>query len=83
MLLWKKQNMHVLLSMWCLCKALACSTISIRKNKAKNLRRKTRRWILKWLWARSNMTAGLTVRSEEKQEKEKRKKKKTKRHDLD
>lgn len=60
--------------MWCLCKALACSTISIRQNKAKNLRRKTSRRILERLWARSNMTAGLTVRSEEKQEKERRKK---------
>lgn len=61
--------------MWCLCKALACSTISIRQNKAKNLRRKTSGWILESLWARSNMTAGLTMRSEEKQEKERRKRK--------
>lgn len=60
--------------MWCLCKALACSTISIRQNKAKNLRRKTSRWILERLLARSNMTAGLTVRSEEIQEKRKKKK---------
>lgn len=60
--------------MWCLCKALACSTISIRQNKTNTLIRKTSRRILERLWARSNMTAGLTVRSEEKQEKERRKK---------
>lgn len=67
--------------MLCLCKALACSTISIRQNKTNTLIRKTSRKILERLWARSNMTAGLTMRSEEYQEK--RKKKKTKRHDLD
>lgn len=61
--------------MWCLCKALACSTISIRQNKTNTLRRKTSRRILERLWARSNMTAGLTMRSEEKQEKERRKRK--------
>ena len=60
--------------MWCLCKALACSTISIRQNKTNTLIRKMSRRILERLWARSNMTAGLTVRSEEKQEKERRKK---------
>lgn len=60
--------------MWCLCKALVCSTISIRQNKTNTLIRKTSRRILERLWARSNMTAGLTVRSEEKQEKERRKK---------
>lgn len=61
--------------MWCLCKALACSTISIRQNKTNTLIRKTSRRILERLWARSNMTAGLTMRSEEKQEKERRKRK--------
>lgn len=66
--------------MWCLCKALACSTISIRQNKTNTLIRKTSRRILERLWARSNMTAGLTMRSEEYQEK--RKKKKKKRRDM-
>lgn len=61
--------------MWCLCKALACSTISIRQNKTNTLIRKTSIRILERLWARSNMTAGLTMRSEEKQEKERRKRK--------
>lgn len=64
--------------MWCLCKALACSTISIRQNKTNTLIRKTSRRILERLWARSNMTGGLTVRSEEIQEKRKKKKERRK-----
>ena len=67
--------------MWCLCKALACSTISIRQNKTNTLIRKTSRRILERLWARSNMTAGLTMRSEEYQGIS-RKKKKKKRRDM-